>query len=127
LPAGYLTEAGPRPEFAELSEAVEMPTASYPERTKANVKTADRTVWFGSTTSKGYTTTHQAALYLDNPLEIVYGSVSRPSTVVAWMIEKKIRVLNVAGNRESVMPGIGERAERFLIAVFRPLAKHPEP
>jgi hypothetical protein len=32
-----------------------------------------------------------------------------------------MRVLNVAGNRESRAPGIGERAERFLCEVFRQL------
>jgi hypothetical protein len=29
--------------------------------------------------------------------------------------------LNIAGNRESKNPGIGERVERFLIAVFKRL------
>jgi hypothetical protein len=29
----------------------------------------------------------------------------------------------MAGNRESSNPGIGERAERFLVAVFRQLAR----
>jgi hypothetical protein len=31
-------------------------------------------------------------------------------------------VLNIAGNRESLMPGIGARAERFLAEVYRQLA-----
>jgi hypothetical protein len=83
-------------------------------------------VWFGSIHSKGFTTTHDAAIAIEQPFDIVYGRVSRPSQVVEWIIEKKIRILNVAGNRESVTPGIGDRAERFLIAVFRQLAKHPE-
>ena len=30
-------------------------------------------------------------------------------------------VLNIAGNRESVSPGIGERTERFLCELFRQL------
>jgi hypothetical protein len=33
----------------------------------------------------------------------------------------KIKVLNVAGSRESKEPGIGERVERFLAAVLRRL------
>jgi len=32
-------------------------------------------------------------------------------------------LLNVAGNRESTEPGIGVRAERFLVAVFGRLAE----
>jgi hypothetical protein len=42
-----------------------------------------------------------------------------PSAVAAWVREKGIRVLNVAGNREGQSPGIGDRAERFMTAVFR--------
>jgi Circularly permutated YpsA SLOG family len=34
---GFLTEDEPRPEFAELYGAVEMPTADYPSRTRRNV------------------------------------------------------------------------------------------
>ena len=45
---------------------------------------------------------------------LVFQGVTRPSQVVAWLWEKGVRVLNVAGNRESKSPGIGERAERFL-------------
>jgi hypothetical protein len=41
--------------------------------------------------------------------------------VVYWIREKGVRVLNVAGNRESSAPGIGVRVERFLGAVFRQL------
>jgi hypothetical protein len=31
----------------------------------------------------------------------------------------KIKCLNIAGNRESKNPDIGQRVERFLIAVFK--------
>jgi len=37
------------------------------------------------------------------------------------IVEVKIRVLNVAGNRESKAMGIGARVERFLAEVFRQL------
>jgi hypothetical protein len=36
---------------------------------------------------------------------------------------KPVRAVMVAGDREGVLPGIGERAERFLTATFRMLAK----
>ena len=39
-------------------------------------------------------------------------------TIVAWIHEKGIRTLNVAGNRESTAPGIGLKAESFLRRVF---------
>ena len=34
-----------------------------------------------------------------------------------------IHVLNVAGNRESTEPGIGERVEQFLLTVFRQMVR----
>jgi hypothetical protein len=86
MPKGFLTEAGPSPEFAAEFGAVEMPTASYPERTRANIKAEDGTVWFGSTTSKDFTTTHQATLTIWQPFEIVFGHISRPSQVVVWIV-----------------------------------------
>jgi hypothetical protein len=41
--------------------------------------------------------------------------------VPEWVAEKGVRGLNVAGNRESKAPGIGDRVERFLAEVFRQL------
>ena len=53
MPRGFLTEAGPRPEFAAHHGAVEHPSAEYPPRTEANVIDADITIWFGDLTSRG--------------------------------------------------------------------------
>jgi hypothetical protein len=38
MPLGFLGVDGPRLQFAELYGAVEMPTASYPERTEQHVR-----------------------------------------------------------------------------------------
>jgi hypothetical protein len=53
---------------------------------------------------------------------VVIDGLTRPSDVAAWIKAEEVQVLNVAGNRESTEPGIGERAERFLVAVFGRLA-----
>jgi hypothetical protein len=53
MPLGFLTEEGPRLEFAELYGAVEIPTADYPAQTRRNATLADATVWFGSTDTSG--------------------------------------------------------------------------
>ena len=37
--------------------------------------------------------------------------VTRPAEVAGWIRDNGIAVLNVAGNRENVNPGIGERVE----------------
>jgi Circularly permutated YpsA SLOG family len=40
--------------------------------------------------------------------------------VVEWLRRNpQIKRLNVAGNRESKNPGIGERVKRFLMVVFK--------
>jgi Circularly permutated YpsA SLOG family len=52
------------------------------------------------------------------------GQMIRPSQVAAWISESPIRVLNVAGNRESKAPGIGHSVERFLTELFRQLGHH---
>jgi hypothetical protein len=45
------------------------------------------------------------------------------SQIAQWIGFNKIRVLNVAGNRESKAPRIGLRAELFLGIVFKMLGK----
>ncbi len=44
MPAEFMTEAGPRPEFAEMFGAVELPGGGYVERTRANARDSDATV-----------------------------------------------------------------------------------
>lgn len=121
MPKGFLTEEGPRPEFASLYDAVETATDRYPERTEANVRDSDATLWFGSTDSPGAKTTLNACRGMGRPTLIVRPGM-RPSEVAAWLRRQpRLRVLNVAGNRESKAPGIGDRVEAFLVAVFERL------
>jgi hypothetical protein len=54
---------------------------------------------------------------------LVIDGLTRPSDVAAWLGTNGFKVLNVAGNRESNWPGIGEKVERFLLAVFRQLGR----
>jgi hypothetical protein len=44
-----------------------------------------------------------------------------PVEVAAWIAVSGFRTLHVAGDRESTSPGIGARAERSLLEVFRRL------
>jgi Circularly permutated YpsA SLOG family len=118
MPADFLTEAGPRPEFAEMFGAVEMPGDGYPERTRANVRDSDATIWFGNPDSPGGRTTLRACTGFGKPVYLVIEGLTQPADVVAWVEAEEVRVLNVAGNRESTEPDIGDRVERFLIAVF---------
>jgi hypothetical protein len=119
MPRGFLTEGGPRPEFAELFGALELLTESYPLRTERNVLDSDATVWFGQTTTPGASATVGACQQHGKPCLPVYtGASFEPSHVAAWLTKYDVHVLNVAGNRESDEPGIGERVERFLAEVL---------
>ena len=123
MPAGFLTEDGPRREFAELYGAAETSSATYPPRTRMNAQAGDGTLWLGNVGSLGARATLAACRKAGKPwLEVVLGSTD-PSTVAAWVVDQGIRVLNVAGNRESSSEGIGEQAERFLVDVFRRLGQ----
>lgn len=123
-PKGWLTESpdGRRnvaaPELAELG-LVECPESGYKARTIANVRDSDATLWFGDYHSPGGKATLDACRALNRPFMLVFQGVTKPSEVRAWLAEKGVRTLNVAGNRESKYPGVGERAERFLGVVFR--------
>jgi hypothetical protein len=55
------------------------------------------------------------------PFLIAFQGITRPSEAVDFIQGKGVRVLNVAGNRVSVAPGIGARVERFMRDVFRRL------
>jgi hypothetical protein len=74
----------------------------------------------GSTKSRGYTTTHDAAMARepDHRFLVVFGGLTRPSVVRDWIATHRVRTLNIAGNRESPSPGIGARVEAFLAEVF---------
>lgn len=125
MPLGFLTEDGPRPEFAERFGAAELATASYKSRTEENVRRSDGTLWFGSTDTPGAIATLRAAEAMGKPVLIVPpGRGVRPSDVAAWIRRTpRLAVLNIAGNRESKAPGIGEHVERFVAEVFRRLGE----
>jgi Circularly permutated YpsA SLOG family len=57
MPLGFLTEDGPRPEFAELYGAVETSSAAYPPRNRMNAQAGDGTLWLGDVGSLGARTT----------------------------------------------------------------------
>jgi Circularly permutated YpsA SLOG family len=122
MPADFLTEAGLRPEFAEMFGALEILGGGYPERTRANVRDSDATIWFGNPESPGGRTTLRACTGFGKPVYLVIEGLTQPAEVAAWIEAGEVRMLNVAGNRESTEPGIGEQVERFLVAVFGRLA-----
>lgn len=108
-PRGYLTDNGPDPSLKDFG-LLEHRSPLYPPRTYANAKDSDGTVWFGGV-SAGFRCTlegcHRAGKpFLENPTQ---------SELRDWLQLNCIRILNVAGNRESRSPGIRGRVKKFLV------------
>lgn len=97
---GYMTEDGFNLSLHKQYGLSECALPGYPARTEANVKNSEGTVWYGHTNnSTGYgCTKREAARYrrpfIENPL---------PRTFAQWVLKNGIFVLNVAGNRGSVL------------------------
>lgn len=126
MPKGFLTEDGPRPQFAQEFGAAEMPTTVVLARTRRNALESDATVWFGITATSGAHDTVQACREFGKPCMLVSPEAEfEPSHVADWIAQQRIRMLNVAGNRESDEPGIGDRVACFLAAVFEQLGHKP--
>jgi hypothetical protein len=90
--------------------------------TRQNVRDADATLWLGATTSADAQETVAACLGLGKPwLPLTPEVAFEPFHVAAWITQNTIRVLHVTGSRESEEPGIGARAEPFLIHVLEQL------
>lgn len=129
MPQGFLTEAGCRPEFAQDYSAEVHPDAlTYEARTTLNIKIAGATVIFGKLDSPGAAHAlrvlrqiHRPKMTIelrpDHPLELLL--LSHRKLFQSWIITNRIQVLNVAGNRESMNPGIGIRVERFLLEALK--------
>jgi Circularly permutated YpsA SLOG family len=120
MPECFLTEVGPW--LRRYVRGVEMPGGGYPERTRANVRDSDATIWFGNPDSPGGRTTLRACTGFGKPVYLVNEGLTQPTDVVAGIEAEEVRVLNLAGNRESTEPGIGDRFERFLVEMFGLLA-----
>jgi len=107
MPRGYMTESGPRPEYAETYGAHEHAQPTYPPRTRENVIEADGTVIFnfGQQASSGTTCTLGACHVNSRPVIVAkylpgQGWDVTPAQVVDWVKANRVRTLNVAGNRE---------------------------
>ena len=119
IPKGRLTEHGPLPDKYDL---LEMPTASYPERTKKNIRESDGTLILshGILTGGSEFTRKMALKYQKPMLHIDFNRMIPFDAAVVinnWMVDHDVRVLNVAGPRESTDPRIYRAAIDIIEAV----------
>jgi len=103
VPKGHITENGPLPDKYNL---VEMPTTSYPERTKKNIRESDGTLILshGRLTGGSEYTRTWALKYGKPMLHIDLSSITPFDASVLindWIVEYDIKTMNVAGPRAS--------------------------
>jgi hypothetical protein len=125
-PRGRRAEDGPIPESYPLRET---PSASYPERTAWNVRDSDGTLVVTRGRPRGGTAlTVSLARRAGKPVMVanLEGGVDA-ADIRAFLLEHRIRVLNVAGPRESEAPGIHDGAAALLRAVLSESESEPGP
>ena len=112
-PLGRRAEDGPLDSRYPLTET---PWWGYPQRTEWNVRDSDGTlVLTQGQPDRGTTLTIAVATRLDRPCLVLDMNESHGvEQVHAWVQTHGIRILNVAGPRESEKPGIYFLAAWFL-------------
>ena len=103
IPKGRLTEAGP---LSDRYNLIEMPTESYPDRTKKNIRESDGTLILShGRLTGGSEYTKKWALKYDKPM--LHTDLSSVTSFVAtvqinnWIVDYDIKIMNVAGPRAS--------------------------
>jgi hypothetical protein len=109
----------------------ELASRHYSKRTAANVDAADGTLilTYNRVLSSGTRLTHRLAVVSGKPLLAIILALDATSLVdevVRWVNEHNIRVLNVAGPRESQVVGIQREVEEFIGRVIARLRASPK-
>lgn len=123
IDAGGYCPRGRRAEDGRIADAyplTELPSPAYAARTRANVELADGTLILtvGPLTG-GTALTARAARAADKPYCVIDLTQSNSARRAhEWLATCGIRVLNVAGPRESRLPGVYRLARRFLQRFF---------
>ena len=98
-------------------------TKNYAQRTERNLLQADGTlILYHGTLSGGTYLTHQLCQrYARTVLLVNLARGYNPIEIRAWLADRRIVTLNVAGPRESMSPGIAASARRVLLEVLQPV------
>jgi hypothetical protein len=116
-PQGRRAEDGIIPLLYPLDEAS---SSAYPLRTELNVQDADGTLIITWSTPMGGTalTIKLAQKYRKPYLVVDLAQEANVALVREWLDHNKIQVLNIAGPRESEVPGIYAHTTLFLKRLF---------
>jgi hypothetical protein len=104
IPKGRITEDGP---LSDKYNLIEMPTDSYSERTKKNIRESDGTLIMShGRLTGGSEYTEKWAIKYDKPIvHIDLTSITPFDAAVQindWIVENDIKVMNIAGPRASL-------------------------
>lgn len=112
-PRGRLAEDGPIPEHYQLRETE---SSQYAVRTEQNVLDSDATLILHRGPVQGGTRlTQRLARRHGRPhLLVDLQTPPEPTVVREWLAAHQVKVLNVAGPRESQSPGIAAQATAYL-------------
>ena len=121
-PRGRRAEDGRIPDRYPLQETE---SADYADRTEYNVRDSDATLILAvGPLSGGTALTKQLAEQWEKPLQVVDLRNPPPvESVLQWLQEHKVAVLNVAGPRASAHPDVEQRARDFLRLLFRQISR----
>ena len=122
-PKGFRTETGPRSSLATDFGLVETESSDYAERTRNNIEAADVVLIIASDMeSRGTALTDRLANRMRRPVAYIHLVNPIPKQdfvrIRQWLDHYKPGVLMIAGNRESVSPGIEQKTVKFLREVF---------
>ncbi|MFA0813564.1 YpsA SLOG family protein [Microbulbifer epialgicus] len=118
-PLGYLTEEGARPEMLKSYGLVESHSAKYRERTRQNVENSDATLILATLpNSDGTALTLNYCQNLGKPYILVNPSRDCIAEIRGFINSVKPEILNIAGNRESISPGIADKTAKIIQQVF---------
>jgi hypothetical protein len=120
-PRGRRAEDGAIPDGYPL---VELPTRSYPARTRRNVDASDATVVFSfGAPDRGSALTLRLASAAGKPalaLDLAArDDAAAARELAAWLARVAPATLNVAGSRESNAPGIAARVRAVVVRALR--------
>lgn len=125
MPKGFMTEAGPCPEFRELYGMTEARSKDPASRTGKNVAEANVTLIMGDLNTRGARVAKNCCGAQGKPFRLVPRDMENAAE---WAYEvifpHRPHVLNVAGNREETHPGVHEWAYKVLTEAFRRLKEH---
>lgn len=118
-PLRYRTEEGPKKVLKYLYYLEESDSYSYVPRTEQNIIDSDATLIFAeNVSSSGTKLTIKFCIKHNKPYYVYDTYCSDPRSLLEFLDKHKPSVINVAGNRESVAPGICKEVVRVLLEVL---------